>query len=304
MMKKAISLLLAIIMSATLFCGCNGKKTQLSIYFRDSQTNELSEEKRNVNAGENAGKVELAKLAIAQLIAGPQSEKNSAVIDSRAKLLSLVVNEKVATVNMSRHFSDKKGIDALLLRFAFINTLCNIDGIEGIVIQVEGKPIVSESTGKEYGVLSISDIALNTDDNTTIHLYFPDKNGEKLLLEKRTVNVQQTLSLEKTVVSELIKGPESKELAPSIADGTKLLNIETKDNVCYVNFSNEFRSKSSSGSTATTLTLYSVVNSLCALENVSSVQILINGETGVEFGNFVLDIPYESSSNGKEEPIK
>lgn len=294
-MKKAISLLLTIVMITALFFGCDAEKTQLSIYFRNAQSNELSEEKRSVKADEKAGAVELAKLAVAQLISGPQNEKNAAVIDSEAKLLSLVVNDAVATVNISKHFSQKKGVDALILRFALINTLCSIDGIDGIVIQVEGKPIVSENTGKEYGVLSISDIALNTEDNTTINLYFPDKNGEGLRLEKRTVNVQQTLSLEKTVVSELIKGPENKELAPSVPEGTKLLNIETKDNVCYVNFSNEFRSKTSSGSAATTMTLYSVVNSLCALKNVSSVQILINGETGVEFGNFVLDIPYEAN---------
>lgn len=294
-MKKAISLLLTIVMITALLFGCDAKKTQLSIYFRNAQSNELSEEKRSVKADEKAGAVELAKLAVAQLISGPQNEKNAPVIDSEAKLLSLVVNDAVATVNFSKHFSQKKGVDALILRFALINTLCNIDGIDGIVIQVEGKPIVSENTGKEYGVLSISDIALNTEDNTTINLYFPDKNGEGLRLEKRTVNVQQTLSLEKTVVSELIKGPENKGLAPSVPEGTKLLNIETKDNVCYVNFSSEFRSKTSSGSAATTLTLYSVVNSLCALKNVSSVQILINGETGVEFGNFVLDIPYEAN---------
>ena len=282
-------------MITALLFGCDAKKTQLSIYFRNAQSNELSEEKRSVKADEKAGAVELAKLAVAQLISGPQNEKNAPVIDSEAKLLSLVVNDAVATVNFSKHFSQKKGVDALILRFALINTLCNIDGIDGIVIQVEGKPIVSENTGKEYGVLSISDIALNTEDNTTINLYFPDKNGEGLRLEKRTVNVQQTLSLEKTVVSELIKGPENKGLAPSVPEGTKLLNIETKDNVCYVNFSSEFRSKTSSGSAATTLILYSVVNSLCALKNVSSVQILINGETGVEFGNFVLDIPYEAN---------
>ena len=294
-MKKVISLLLTIVMITALLFGCDAKKTQLSIYFRNAQSNELSEEKRSVKADEKAGAVELAKLAVAQLISGPQNEKNAPVIDSEAKLLSLVVNDAVATVNFSKHFSQKKGVDALILRFALINTLCNIDGIDGIVIQVEGKPIVSENTGKEYGVLSISDIALNTEDNTTINLYFPDKNGEGLRLEKRTVNVQQTLSLEKTVVSELIKGPENKGLAPSVPEGTKLLNIETKDNVCYVNFSSEFRSKTSSGSAATTLTLYSVVNSLCALKNVSSVQILINGETGVEFGNFVLDIPYEAN---------
>ena len=44
---------------------------------------------------------------------------------------------------------------------------------------------------------------------------------------------------------------------------------------------------------ATTLSLYSIVNSLCELENVNSVQILVNGETGVEYGNLVLDRPEE-----------
>ena len=62
-----------------------------------------------------------------------------------------------------------------------------------------------------------------------------------------------------------------------------------------MNFSSEFISKSSSGSTATMLSLYSVVNTLCELKNVDSVQILVNGEAGVEFGNFILDIPYESN---------
>ena len=178
-----------------------------------------------------------------------------------------------------------------------INTICSIDGIDGIVIQVEGEPLVSESTGKEYGVLSMEDIALNAEDNTTVELYFPDKNGEKLVLEERTVDAQNALSLEKTVVSELIKGPEGKKLSPSVSGETKLLGIETKDKVCYVNFSSEFKTKTNPGSAATTMTLYSVVNSLCALDSVDSVQILVNGENGVEFGNFVLDIPYEENTN-------
>ncbi len=294
-MKKFISIFLILVISVLVFVSCSAEKTTISIYFKNGQTSELNEEKRTVKAREDGGAAELAKIAVEELVKGPQNEKNSAVIDRDAKLLSLVINDGVATVNMSSHFGNKKGVDGLLLRFAFINTLCSIEGIDGIVIQVEGKPLVSENTGKEYGVLSLSDIALNTEDKVTVNLYFPDKDGENLVLEKRTVDAQMALSLEKTVVSELIKGPESSKLSSAIAAGTKLLNIETKDNVCYVNFSSEFILKTSSGSTATMLSLYSVVNSLCSLESVESVQILVNGETGVEFGNFVLDIPYEAN---------
>lgn len=294
-MKKILSLLLIVVLSAGFMSACGKNTEEISIYFKDIQSNKLNEEKHSVEADKNAKPGDLAKLAVNELIKGPHSEKNTGVISKDAKLLSLVINGGVATVNLSSHFAEKKDAEELILIFAIVNTLCVIDGIQGVVIQVEGKPITKSPTGEEWGVLGLSDIALNTEDQTVLKMYFPDKSGENLSLEYRTVDALQALSLEKTIVSELLKGPESDKLSPAIADGTKLLSIETKDTVCYVNFSNEFISKSSSGSTATMLSLYSVVNSLCELKNVESVQILVNGEAGVEFGNFVLDIPYEAN---------
>ena len=300
-MKKILSAVLVVIMIAGIMCSCGKENTrEISVYFKDMQTNQIKEEKHIVEAKKNIGTEDLAKIAVNEIIAGPQSETNEAVIDGNAKMLSLVVNNGVVTVNMSSHFSEKKGAGRLLLIFSFVNTLCSIDGISGVVIQVEGKPIVKDSTGKEWGVLTMEDMSINAEDNTILKLYFPDKNGEKLVSENRTIDSQQALSLEKAIVSELLKGPESSKLFPAVAEGTKLLNIETKDGICYVNFSSEFKSKSSSGSIATTLSLYSVVNSLCELENVNSVQILVNGETGVEYGNLVLDRPEEPNYDFSE----
>ena len=298
-MKKVISVFLIIILSTALFFGCNGEKTYVNVYFKDKMSNNLNVEKRLLKKN-NTSPSDMAKFVLSEIIAGPQNEASEALLPKEAKLLKLSLNDGVATVNMSSHFAQRKGTQALLLRLSLVNTLCEIKGIDGIVIQVEGKPIVSETTGKEIGVLSLGDIALNTVETSvmekkTLKLYFPDKEGGKLRLEKRSVEIQNALSLEKTVVSELMKGPSKDSLSPSIPAGTKLLGIETKDNVCFVNFSSEFVSKINSGSLATTMTLYSVVNSLCALDGVSSVQVLINGENGVEMGNFVLDIPYEKN---------
>lgn len=298
-MKKVISVLLVLVLAAALLFGCSGKKTYVNVYFKDKMSNNLNAEKRMIKKDDETLS-DIAKFAISEIIAGPQNETNEALLPKDTKLLKLSINDGVATVNMSSHFAQKDGTQALLLRLSLVNTLCEIKGIDGIVIQVEGKPIVSETTGKEIGVLSLGDIALNTVDanvmeKKTLTLYFPDKNGTGLKVEKRSVEIQNALSLEKTVVSELIKGPSRDNLAASIPAGTKLLGIETKDNVCFVNFSSEFVSKTNPGSLATTMTLYSIVNSLCALDNVSSVQILVNGENGVELGNFVLDIPYEEN---------
>lgn len=294
-MKKAILSILILALTIGLFGGCTDDKTEISVFFRDAATNNLSEEKHEVDTGGKNAAQTMVKLAVAEIIKGPQNESNAPVISKDAKLISLAINNGVATVNMSKHFAWKNGTDAIILRYSFIKTLCSVDGIDGIVIQVEGKPLTSEITGTELGVLSMEDIVLDTEDLTTVKLYFPHKDGDRLVFESRAV--ENALSLEKTVVNELIKGTKDKSLSPSIPEGTKLLSIETKDKICYVNFSSELKLKTASGSTATTLTLYSIVNSLCALESVESVQILINGETGVEFGNYVLDIPYEANYN-------
>ena len=294
-MKKILSLFVVLIMVAALFSACDSEGVELNLYFKDAYENKLTAEKRAVEADEDASEQELAKLAVNELIRGPESEECKPVISKEAKLISLAVNGKVATVNFSGHYTKKKGVDELILRFAVVNTLCDIEGIDGVVIQVEGKNLVSEATGKELGVLRKDNIALATEDKLPVTLYFPDKKGEFLVGEVRQIDTQNALSIEKIIVDELIKGPGSKELSASVSKETKLISIETKDKVCYVNFSAEFINRTKSGSAATTLTLYSVVNSLCSLKNVESVQILINGEAGIEFGNFVLDIPYEAN---------
>lgn len=300
-MKKALA---CFVLAAVIFCflpGCNGKETEkISVYFKSKNENVLTEETRKMEVDSKTTAKDRAKFAISQLIKGPLKEAGEALLPKETKLLKIAIENNVATINMSEQFSEVKGTKALLLRLSFVSTLCAIDGIDGIVIQVNGSPIVSETTGKEFGVLSGENIAFNTDDTVseaeqTIALYFPEKNGDKLGVERRRVKVQNSLSLEKTVINELLKGTKNDKLTRSLSEDVKLLGIETKDNVCFVNFSSEFVSKTSSGSLATTLALYSVVNTLCELENVQSVQVLVNGETGVEFGNFVLDIPYKEN---------
>ncbi len=299
-MKKFISIIIAAVLLITLFSACGKKGDSYNVYFKSKQENKLSSEERFVGTGLNAKNI--AKLLIAEMEKGPQSEKNERLLPKGTKLLSIAVKNEVATLNFSKNYSNADGVEELLLRFSVVNTLCNIDGIKGVVIQVEGKGEISSVTGKEIGVLTLSDIALDVNDaelgkKETIVLYFPAKNGDSLIKERRSIEVQNTLSSEKTVINELMKGPKNENAKSSIPEGTKLIGIETKDNVCFVNFSSDFISRSGTSSLETSLTLFSVVNSLCEIENVKSVQILINGETGLEFGNYVLDIPYEDNKD-------
>lgn len=299
-MKKVLSLIITIALATALISACGKSNKMVSVYFKDATENKLNEEKRAIPEKDKKDAKEIAKFAVAQMIAGPQSEGNKTLFPENTKLLSIAINGGVATLDFSKSYNEAHNVSALLLRLSIVNTLCGINGIDGVVINVEGKPIVSESTGKEFGVLSLENIAFETNDvqngeKTTVSLYFPQKNGDKLVRENRSIKLQSALSLEKAVIGELIKGPEKDGCTRALPTDVKLIGIETKNNVCFVNFSSEFVSKTPSSSLTTTLSLYSVVNSLCELEGVESVQILVNGENGVEFGNFVLDIPYEKN---------
>lgn len=115
-----------------------------------------------------------------------------------------------------------------------------------------------------------------------ITLYFSDDQAMYLQPEIRTVTVEraeQEEQIRMAVISELIKGPEVGNLYPTIPSGTKLLGIEIRDKVAYVDFSEEIRTEHWGGSTGESMTLGSIVNSLTELEGIEEVMILIEGET-------------------------
>ena len=75
-------------------------------------------------------------------------------------------------------------------------------------------------------------------------------------VEKRDVNLVDT-GVARDTIEELIKGPKT-NLSASIPTGTKLLGINIKDDVAYVDFSKEFINNHSGGSAGELMTLYSI----------------------------------------------
>ncbi len=291
-MKKLISVMLALVLCTVCTACFNSAETKsINIYFKNAETNELSVNEIKYSGSQNT--VDMANFALGNLLSGPSDPKYVRTLPEDTNLLSLTVKDSVANVDFSEEFTSFTGIDELLARFSVVRTLCDIPGVSNVSITVKGEKLISNATGNEVGTLSKKDIVLGVDVvdsvTTSITMYFATSSGTHLKAETRNVKTQNTISIEKTIMTELLKGPSSLELSSVIPAGVKVLNVETKDSVCYVNLSEEFVTKFSGGSGM--LTVYSIVNSLCSLESVQSVQILIEGEKGAEFGNFVFDEP-------------
>ena len=112
-----------------------------------------------------------------------------------------------------------------------------------------------------------------------IKLYFSVPQENYLFpQERRITSPSEITGQARAILAELISGPSSSSLAPTIPPKTEVRAVYIRDKCIYVDFSSTLREAHPGGSSGELLTIYSIVNSL--LENLpsqSEVQILIQG---------------------------
>ncbi|HAW50565.1 TPA: hypothetical protein DCX16_06425 [bacterium] len=117
------------------------------------------------------------------------------------------------------------------------------------------------------------------EDKIKIRLFFPDEQAEYFVVEEREVEKKEKEEdIARLIIRELLKGPTNEDLYSAIPEGTKLREIYIYEDVLYVDFSPEISNNHPGGSTGEIMTIFSVVNSLCANLTQYSVQILIDGK--------------------------
>ncbi|MBQ7901639.1 MAG: GerMN domain-containing protein [Clostridia bacterium] len=303
-MKRVLCIVMILVI-AVCACGCDGKPAvsdgkltkDVNLYFSNADYNNIRSEKRTVAYTEDDV---FAQLVVQELLEGPSDVTSKAVIPSGTRLLDFKTDGVIARLNFSSEYLNFEGDNSksaeLLARYSIVKTLCELPGIDKVDICVEGEALLN-SSGNPLGPIGENDIVFdeNSTENVThkyVTLYFSDEMGEKLVPVRRRAPLVDN-SMEKTIITELIKGPDSDRYYGTLPSDTKLLTVETKEKICFVNFSKEFVDKFSGGSTEATLAIYSVVNSLTELGDIQKVQFLVNGEKVEWFGDYAFSEPFE-----------
>lgn len=119
---------------------------------------------------------------------------------------------------------------------------------------------------------------------TIICLYFKNIETNSLIAEAKCIDVKYLSKDPYTyLINLLIAGPESEKLETAIPEGTKINSCTLKGNTVYVDLSKEFIDNAPSGTEEESMVIYSIVNTLTELNEVSSVKFLINGEENKSF---------------------
>ncbi|MGN1319240.1 MAG: GerMN domain-containing protein, partial [Lachnospirales bacterium] len=173
---------------------------------------------------------------------------------------------------------------------SLVYTLTDMSFIDGVIVTVEGVPVLSEQ-GQDPILLNRQNVRNNPTIDPektewqTVTLYFCDRSGEKLVPEQRSVEIKKSLTLEYQIVEQLIVGPDKKMLKSTIPSDTDIRDIKTEDGICYVNLSRDFIKTTPEGISSELVKIYSIVDSLTELNYVNKVQFLIDGEKVNETGD-------------------
>lgn len=119
---------------------------------------------------------------------------------------------------------------------------------------------------------------------TIISLYFKNIETNSLIAEAKCIDVKDLYKDPYTyLINLLIAGPESEKLESAIPEGTKVNSCTLKGNTVYVDLSKEFIDNAPSGIDEESMVIYSIVNTLTELNEVSEVKLIINGEENLKF---------------------
>lgn len=111
-----------------------------------------------------------------------------------------------------------------------------------------------------------------------VTLYFSDEQALFLVAEEREISKSaDKQQLVKSLVEELVKGPTKKGLGLTVPQGVKVNEVKLENGLVTVDLSKELQTNHWGGSTGETMTIYSLVNTLTEIPEVTQVQILVDG---------------------------
>jgi spore germination protein GerM len=125
----------------------------------------------------------------------------------------------------------------------------------------------------------------------TITLYFSrwTETEAYLVAEEREVGVQDNLPL--LALQELIMGPVTDNLNPTLPPTTKVLSLDIENGLCTVNFSKEILFDAyqvGPSATGEMLALGSIANTLTEFPQIQEVKILIEGMSEGEIDGWLV----------------
>ena len=285
-MKKFSLLALAILASLLAFAACSGgaqdeEESGYALYFLSDPDSSgggdaIAAASERFIPDETMDTEDCVRALMEHLLAGPDEAALRSPIPDGTMLRSLSVSGRRAEIDLSAQYARLSGIDLSLADYCITLTLSQLANVNAVRITANG----SELPYRKTQVLLAADTLLSSRESglrpITVQLYFLDSKTGALRAE------QQTLALYEgqTRVNALLEA-----LLP---EDFSVISSRIEDGVCYLSI--PASAELPQDKAARELVIASIERSILSLSGVEEVQILMEGERGVE-STAVMKVP-------------
>lgn len=276
-MKRGVIVLFCLVL---LLCGCSKEEPQITgdceVYLLNQGKTALKPMAYNYRSVKTDDRINELFTMLMQ-----SSEKGSfvAAIPSSVNLVNWSLSENgTLTCVFSPAYYELATSEEVLMRAAIVKTLAQLEAIRTFEFYVMEEPltlnhaVVGPMTAEQF----LEDVGVSVS-KMKCTLYFANTEKTQLVPVQVEVEAEDYYTSEQLVLETLLQGPTEEGCVSAIPKNTKIKQIVTKDSICYVDLSSEFMNYQKD--MPAELTVYSIVNSLAELTNVSKVIFTVEGTT-------------------------
>lgn len=303
-MRGGVKRITAALLTALLvlsLTACGTQKTGLRLYYpadlsaknksvggSDAITSVLVNWKKVT--GDDRGRQQQAQYIMELLLGGCKANGFTSPVPIGTTVRSCTVTGGTVSVDLSGEYDQLVGIDRTIADYCITLSLLQLTGIYAVRITVMGMSQNADHvyTSAQVLLTSPEDIVRTVE----VTLYFPDEDGD-LVAEQRRLTVYEGETPAEAVVMALAERPMDSYsgLKPLLPKEFTALGANVDGNTCYLNLSAKCAELMPSRFAEQQLLLEGLVNSLCSLEQVEQVQILLNGDYQVLLGTQPISRP-------------
>ena len=265
-------------------------KTTLNVYYSDSDRRYLISQSVSLNAVDES---EIIHQLIEKLKTPPANSGLLSPLPRGTRLLDVSIDDGLCILDLSAEFETDGWSQTEAQRLtllSLVNTLTQIEGINSVEFWVEGHLLVQYRSLTINGPMVWDDSVIGpvrtglNEFDATLYL----ANGSSLYLVAVPTRIKQTagISQYELVLDTLLNYQGLNGFNTTIPEGVTVNSLVMDRSVCYVDLSSEFLTTTDH----LLLSTHSIIASLCALDEIGSVRITVDGKipSGTDLSYFAI----------------
>lgn len=230
---------------------------------------------------------------LSALLAGPPPESGlTSLIPAETEVMDWSILDRTAQVTLSGAYGRLSGVDQTLADYCITLTLCQLPSVDGVRL--------STGTAGDGRTLRTGDVIFSGTEEEPVDvpasLYFRRTESASLSFELRVFRLTEDETPAKAVLEALAAGPQDEGLMALLPQDLTVLAAWVDNGVCYADLSSALLAATPESPKEQELVISSIVETLCSLDKVEQVQLLVEGEALTAYGGLDLSGPLLPSS--------